>query len=473
MVKNYKDILENLIQYKDEYEWLDFKENWFSKDGIGEYISAIANGACMCGKECGYVVWGISDKDRKVVGTSINLDKDIDGEPYKHYLARNLKPSIPFETIELIYESKRLVIMEIPSSKSVITKYKDESYIRIGSSKEKLSKYPEWEIKLNSILINGFPTINNIAAPDYAQELSFEKLFMYYAAKGIALKQETFEKNLKLRNKDGMYNVMAYILSDQNSIPIRVSIFNGLDKTAQLYSVKEFGNSCIMYSMDKILEYGDAINIIQADERNRISERTDIPLFDYEAFHEAIVNAFVHNKWLTLNGPQITIFTDRMEILSHGGLAIDQDEDGFYSGASIPVNDVLASIFLQLRISERSGRGVPKIVGKYGKQSIFIEKNRIVVTIPFKKIELNKSIPSENKVDSKMDHKFNKSQLLIVSTIKNNPNITAKQLTTITGLSEIGVKKNMKILKDKGIVKRNGANKDGYWEVLEDPTFAF
>lgn len=151
--------------------------------------------------------------------------------------------------------------------------------------------------------------------------------------------------------------------------------------------------------MDKILEYGDAIYIIQADERNRISERRDVPLFDYEAFHEAILNAFIHNKWLTLNAPQISIFTDRIEILSHGGLAIDQDEKGFYSGASLPVNDVLASIFPQLRISERSGRGVLKIVDRYGKDSIKIEKNRITVTIPFEKIEVNKFIVS-NKVNS-------------------------------------------------------------------------
>ena len=98
---------------------------------------------------------------------------------------------------------------------------------------------------------------------------------------------------------------MAYILSDQCNIPVRVSVFSGLDKSAPLFSVKEFGNTCILYSMDKILEYGDTINIIQADERGRVSERKDIPLFDYEAFHEAILNAFVHNKWLTLNATQI------------------------------------------------------------------------------------------------------------------------------------------------------------------------
>lgn len=462
----YLDIIENLLRLQDEYEWLDFKENWFNKDEIGEYISAIANGACLCGKEYGYIIWGVKDNSRDIVGTSINFDKDINHEPYKHYLARNLKPSIAFEVIEKEYQGKRIVMLQIPSSKSVQTKYKEVSYFRIGSSKEKINKFPEWELKLNTTLQEGFPTIVNVAAPDYAQDLTFEKLFMYYAAKGISLKLDSFERSLKLINKNGQYNVMAYILSDQNSIPVRVSIFSGRDKTAPLFSVKEFGNTCIMYSMDKILEYGDAINIIQADERNRISERRDVPLFDYEAFHEAILNAFIHNKWLTLNAPQISIFTDRIEILSHGGLAIDQDENGFYSGASLPVNDVLASIFLQLRISERSGRGVPKIVGRYGKDSIKIEKNRIIVTIPFEKIEVNKFIVA-NKVSNKVSNKANGTKEKIISAIRNNPNVTINQLMVITGLSEPGVKKNLKQLKDAGIIARIGANKNGYWEVLK------
>ena len=462
----YLDILENLLLLEDEYEWLDFKENWFNKDEIGEYISAVANGACLCGKEYGYIIWGVKDNSRDIVGTSINFDKDINHEPYKHYLARNLKPSIAFEVIEKEYQGKRIVMLQIPSSKSVQTKYKDVSYFRIGSSKERINKFPEWELKLNITLQEGFPTIVNVAAPDYAQELTFEKLFMYYAAKGISLKPDSFERSLKLKNKNGQYNVMAYIVSDQNSIPVRVSIFSGRDKTAQLFSVKEFGNTCIMYSMDKILEYGDAINIILADERNRISERRDVPLFDYEAFHEAILNAFIHNKWLTLNAPQISIFTDRIEILSHGGLAIDQDEKGFYSGASLPVNDVLASIFLQLRISERSGRGVPKIVGRYGKDSIQIEKNRIIVTIPFEKIEVNKFIVSST-VSNKVSNKVNRTQEKIITAIRNNSNVTINQLMVITGLSEPGVKKNLKQLKDAGIIARIGANKNGYWEVLK------
>lgn len=44
---NLSDTITNLISLPHEYEWLDFKENWFSKDGISEYISAISNGAAL------------------------------------------------------------------------------------------------------------------------------------------------------------------------------------------------------------------------------------------------------------------------------------------------------------------------------------------------------------------------------------------------------------------------------------------
>lgn len=148
--------------------------------------------------------------------------------------------------------------------------------------------------------------------------------------------------------------------------------------------------------------------------------------------------------------------------MSHGGLAIDQDEKGFYSGVSLPVNDILASIFLQLRISERSGRGVPKIVGKYGKDAIQIEKSRIIVTIPFEKLDVN-----EFKVSDKVSKKLNKTQQTIISVMRDNPNITINQLMIITGLSEPGVKMNLKQLKEFGFISRIGANKNGYWEVLK------
>ena len=155
-----------------------------------------------------------------------------------------------------------------------------------------------------------------------------------------------------------------------------------------------------------------------------------------------------------------------MEILSHGGPAIDQDETGFFNGSSLPVNESLASIFLQLRISERSGRGVPKIVSKYGKQAIKIEKNRITVTIPFNKINVNKFNVVSDKVYNKVDFKLNKSQDTILKLIRYNPNITADQMAIQVGISVPAIKKNLKQLTDNNIIKRVGAKKNVYWEII-------
>ena len=77
-----------MLTFNDEYEWFDFKENWFSKDEIGEYISAISNGAAFCGKEYGYIIWGVNDKTKEIVGTTVNFDRDIDlTQPGKCYFS--------------------------------------------------------------------------------------------------------------------------------------------------------------------------------------------------------------------------------------------------------------------------------------------------------------------------------------------------------------------------------------------------
>lgn len=112
--------------------------------------------------------------------------------------------------------------------------------------------------------------------------------------------------------------MLAQLFSDNSHIPIRVAIFLGASKADNLYSVREFVNQCLLYSLDEILRYGGVLNIIQADESNRMVERKDVPLFEDAAFREAVINAFAHNKWVDGNKPMITVYQDRIEILSRG-----------------------------------------------------------------------------------------------------------------------------------------------------------
>lgn len=127
-------------------------------------------------------------------------------------------------------------------------------------------KNPRIEKELFRILEHGYPTIVNTKSQ--YNDLTFNKLFMYYGSKGISLRKETFKKHLCLSTKDGSYNILAQLLSDNSHLPLRVSIFEGTTKGSNLYSIKEFGFDCILYSLKNLLDYGDVSNVIQSDETN-------------------------------------------------------------------------------------------------------------------------------------------------------------------------------------------------------------
>lgn len=87
-MNTYVELVKELVSKKSEQEWFEFKENWFEPQGIGEYISALSKAAASCGKKFGYLIWGINDETRQVVGTTFDHRKDVKKEPLEHYLAR-------------------------------------------------------------------------------------------------------------------------------------------------------------------------------------------------------------------------------------------------------------------------------------------------------------------------------------------------------------------------------------------------
>ena len=270
-----KKIIEELLSFPHETEWIEFKTNYWEFKGMGEYISALSHSAAFLGKKQGYLVWGIDNDNHEVLGINIDYNKDINNEPYQHYLTRNLSPSIVFSFEDVIYDGKRLVLLTVPAANNVPTEFERERFIRIGSSKENLRKYPQKEASLWNVLSNGILSITNTDSE--RQELTFEKLFMYYAIKGKKLENKNFKKNLNLINeKTGKYNILALLLSDDNAISSRVSIFNGTRNSEGLKSVKEFGNSCLLYALDSIANYGkDVLNVPLTNETGRVLERND------------------------------------------------------------------------------------------------------------------------------------------------------------------------------------------------------
>ncbi len=468
-----ENIIQELCFYSSEREWFEFKVDWFQPDQLGEYISALANSAAIAGKENAYFVWGIDDQTHHIVGTSFDFQSDVDNEPLQHYLARQCEPDVNFTFTETIINKVRVVLLTIPAAKTAPISYKGVRYIRIGSSKVNLKKYPERESYLFEILRHGLPTMEN--TPSEYQDLSFEQLLVYYGAKGLKLDQKNFRKNLHFYTDDGKYNILAQILSDNSHLPIRVAIFSGRTKADNMYSIREFGNQCLLYSLDDVLRYGDVLNIIQADETNRVVERKDVPLFENNAFREAVINAFLHNKWVTGLEPMITVFSDRIEILSRGVFAPGQTLEGFFAGESVPVNQKLSEIFLQLHISEKTGRGVPVITKQYGRNAYEFREESIVVKIPFNWINTMADRKEHQKGGANNSDgekvlpklRINNTQKRILVEIRNNPNITKINLSKKLKVSTTTIDSGIRYLRKNYIIKRVGSNKAGYWEIKE------
>ena len=76
-------------------------------------------------------------------------------------------------------------------------------------------------------------------------------------------------------------------------------------------------------------------------------------------------------------------------------------------------------------------------------------------------------IVTENKVTQKVTQKVTVNQQKILDVIKNKPFITQEELASIVGIARKNIISNMKKLQENGLIKRIGADKNGYWQVEE------
>ena len=106
------------LRNSSEKETVEFKEakNNFDFNSLGKYFSALSNEANLQGVRCGWLVFGVHDKTREIVGTSYRKDSN-NLQSIKHELARNTTANLTFSNIyELIVEGKRVLMFEIPSA---------------------------------------------------------------------------------------------------------------------------------------------------------------------------------------------------------------------------------------------------------------------------------------------------------------------------------------------------------------------
>lgn len=231
--------------------------------------------------------------------------------------------------------------------------------------------------------------------------LTFRELKIYYTEKGYHLDENSFEKNLSLHNEKGEYNLLAELLSDRNNIPFIFVKFQGLDKSA-ISERSDYGYGCLLTTYEKLKTRLRAENLCVTD--TTVRPRKDSYLFDFDCVNEAVLNALVHNDW-TITEPQISMYSDRIEILSHGGLPRGMTTEQFFEGISKPRNATLMRIFLSMGLVEHTGHGIPTIIKTYGMKAFSISDNYVRCTIPFDKGVLAYAKDSDGSNDGINDKK--------------------------------------------------------------------
>lgn len=185
---------------------------------------------------------------------------------------------------------------------------------------------------------------------------------------------EAKQQTLKIISSDGIYSNLGLLLSDQCPFSIKTAIFSGTSSSTFL-DRKEFTGP-LFSQLESIYEYLNLYNKTKAtfDKLYRIDKR-DYP---EEALREALLNAIVHRDYSISDSTIISMYSNRIEFVSIGGLCKGMRAIDLNNGnVSICRNSQLASVFYRLKLIEAYGIGLTKIYESYEGEA---NQPKIVVT---------------------------------------------------------------------------------------------
>lgn len=346
-------------------------------------------------------------------------------------------PSFKIEVEKI--EEKTIIVLNVMKGRDTPYYYKGKAYKRSDTSTLEVDRF-----ELRRLAIEGI-NMDHEEKRASSQSLNFNKLESKLKEKaGIENINLDILKTLNLYNKDGYYNIAAELLADDNNME-----FSGLD-------IVRFGKdiSQILYretiSKKSLLsQYDRAIEIFEQYYQYEEIEgyiRVKKELIPKEAFRESLANAIVHRVWDVNSYIQISMYEDRIEINSPGGLPQGISKDEYlYGNISILRNPIIAGVFYRLDIIEKFGTGITRINKEYAniisKPSFDISKNSICIRLPV--IDINKLDLSEEEV-------------FILNILKDEIELSRLGLDKKSGFNKSKTLRIINNLLDKNLVQKLG-----------------
>ena len=192
------------------------------------------------------------------------------------------------------------------------------------------------------------------------QNLTFESAKKVFAERNVKFGL-TQMKTLGMVTQDGVYTNLGLLLSDQCVHTIKAAVFQGTTQS-EFKDRREFSGS-LFRQMDEAYDFIDFRNQTHStfDKLYRI-DRRDYP---ETAVREALLNLLVHREYSFRASTFISLYADRLEFTSIGGLVSGVSLKDVTMGISVCRNFKLANVFYRLELIEAYGTGIIKIMEAY------------------------------------------------------------------------------------------------------------
>lgn len=288
------------------------------------------------------------------------------------------------------------------------------------------------------------------------QHLTFEKAAAYFAKKDIPFETAQM-KTLNLIGADNMYTNLALLLSDQCAHTIKLAIFEGSRKT--LFKERREFSGSLLQQLEDAYQFIDLFNKTRAEFKGL--DRIDMRDYPPEAIREALLNAVVHREYSYSGSTLISIFDDRIEFVTIGGLVKGISFNDIILGVSVLRNQHLANVFYRLKLIEAYGTGVPKIMESYDnetvKPQVEVSDNAFKITLP--NTNYAHEVPAPKK---EIVSKEKKEQVLQL--FEKKEFFVRRDVETALGISQATAIVLLREMLDEGLVEKSalGGNKTRY-----------
>lgn len=425
-----------------EDEYTELKQE-LTKD-IKKEIIAFAN------TNGGKIYIGVDDNGN-VVGLK-NIKEDI--EALSSMIKEGITTDLTLYTKisqEKINNKKiiRLDVMDAPNKPYYLTEKGIKPsgvYLRLGNTSIPAS---EEIIKkmINESQNNSFETIIS-----KTQDLTFDYTKFVFEKHNIELNKSKM-KTLNIINLKNEYTNLGLLLSDECPFSIKCAIFNGKNKL-EFRDRREFEGS-ILKQVNDTFEFLELINKTKGEivGLERIDTR-DYPIF---ALRESLLNAIIHRDYNYTGSILISVFDDRIEITSLGGLVKGLEINDIYSGISETRNSNLSNIFYRLKYVESFGTGIGRIIESY---EGFSKKPEFLITENTFKTVLYNVNYKDNIEENKND--MNEEET-IVDYLKSNKRINRKTIEEISNVSSTKAKNILSEMVKNNVLNVKGNGKNTYY----------